>query len=80
MQKPQDELVEGIDNVINDDGVVDTKTKEKLAQVVREHYKKHKATCLILVMHLELRTRHMRHYYFHILDFLHKNGRNLFFQ
>jgi len=42
VQQPQDELVQNIANVINDNGNVDTKTKENLAQVVREHYKKHK--------------------------------------
>jgi coproporphyrinogen III oxidase len=40
--KPQDELVQSIADVINDEGVIDIKTKERLAQVVREHYKKHK--------------------------------------
>ncbi len=40
--KPQDELVQNIVNAINEEGFIDTKTKEKLAQVVRQHYKKHK--------------------------------------
>ena len=39
--KPQDELVSNLVKSINDDGKVDTTTKEKLAQVVREHYKKY---------------------------------------
>lgn len=43
VEKPQDELVQSIADAINNEGVVDVKTKERLAQVVREHYKKHKA-------------------------------------
>lgn len=39
--KPQDELVSNLVEVINEDGKVDKKTKEKLAQVVRVHYKKY---------------------------------------
>jgi len=39
--KPQNELVSNLVEVIGNDGKVDTLTKEKLAQVVREHYKKH---------------------------------------
>ncbi len=39
--KPQDELVQNIADAINDNGIIDTQTKEKLAQVVRKHYKKH---------------------------------------
>ena len=39
VQQPQDELVQNITRVINDNGLVDVKTKEKLAQVLREHYK-----------------------------------------
>lgn len=39
--KPQDELVSNLVEVINDDGKVDKSAKEKLAQVVREHYKKY---------------------------------------
>ncbi len=41
VQKPQDELVENLVKVINDDGKVDTKTKEKLALAVRTFYKKY---------------------------------------
>jgi len=44
VMKPQDELLKSIANVIDESGVVDRKTKERLAQVVREHYKKHKET------------------------------------
>ena len=40
--KPQDELVQNIADNIADNGVVDVKVKEKLAQTVREHYKKYK--------------------------------------
>ncbi|MBU3015058.1 coproporphyrinogen III oxidase [Poseidonibacter lekithochrous] len=39
--KPQDELVSNLVEVIGDEGKVDKITKEKLAQVVREHYKKY---------------------------------------
>ena len=39
--KPQNELVSNLVEVINEDGKVDKKTKEKLAIVVREHYKKY---------------------------------------
>ncbi len=42
VQKPQDELVQNLADNIADNGVIDIKTKERLAQVVREHYKKHK--------------------------------------
>jgi coproporphyrinogen III oxidase len=42
VEKPQDELVQNIADAINDEGVVDVQTKERLALVVREHYKKHK--------------------------------------
>ena len=42
VQKPQDELLQNISDAINDKGIVNIKTKEKLAQVVREHYKKYK--------------------------------------
>ena len=41
VEMPQDELVSNIADAIGEDGSVDTVTKEKLAQVVREHYKKH---------------------------------------
>lgn len=39
--KPQDELVSNLAEAINEQGIVDTITKEKLAQIVREHYKKY---------------------------------------
>ena len=39
--KPQDELVSNLVEVIGDEGKVDKITKEKLAQVVRKHYKKY---------------------------------------
>ena len=42
VQKPQDELVQNLTDNIADNGVIDIKTKGRLAQVVREHYKKHK--------------------------------------
>lgn len=38
---PQDKLVNALSNAINDKGEIDVKTKEKLAQAVREHYKNH---------------------------------------
>lgn len=41
VQEPQDELVQDIYDVMGEDGTVDIRTKERLAQVVREHYKKH---------------------------------------
>jgi len=41
VEKPQDELVQAILNAVDDKGNIDRKTKEKLAQVVRKHYKKH---------------------------------------
>ena len=41
MQKPQDELVQNLVDNIEDNGIIDTKTKEKLAKVVRTHYKKY---------------------------------------
>lgn len=41
VQKPQDELVESIVNAVEEDGRIDTAAKERLAQVVRTHYKKH---------------------------------------
>ena len=41
MREPQDELVQNLVSVINDDGLVDVATKERLAQVVRTHYKRH---------------------------------------
>ena len=40
--KPQDELVQSIADAIADDGIIDIKVKQKLAQCVRQHYKKHK--------------------------------------
>ncbi len=42
LPKPQNELLDKILEVISDKGLIDIKTKEKLAQVVREHYTKHK--------------------------------------
>ena len=41
VEKPQDELVRALVNAVNDDGVIDIPTKEKLATEVRKHYKKH---------------------------------------
>lgn len=41
VQAPQDILVNSLVDVINDRGVIDASTKEKLASVVREHYKKY---------------------------------------
>jgi len=41
VETPQGELVENLAKEINSQGLVDQRTKEKLAQVVREHYKKH---------------------------------------
>lgn len=41
VQAPQDELVKALVQAIGDDGIVDTKTKERLAAVVRAHYNKH---------------------------------------
>ncbi len=41
VEKPQDELVRALVNAVSDDGVIDIPTKEKLAAVVRKHYKKH---------------------------------------
>lgn len=38
---PQDELVRELVDNIEDNGIIDAKTKEKLALVVREHYKKY---------------------------------------
>lgn len=38
---PQNELVKNLVSVINDEGIIDGDTKEKLAQVVRTHYKKY---------------------------------------
>ncbi|MDF1879409.1 coproporphyrinogen III oxidase [Sulfurimonas sp. SAG-AH-194-C20] len=42
VQAPQDELVLALADVVNDKGEVNEETKIKLAQVVREHYTKHK--------------------------------------
>jgi coproporphyrinogen III oxidase len=39
MQTPQDELLKNIINNIDNNGVINTQTKEKLAQIVRNHYK-----------------------------------------
>ena len=41
VEKPQDELVNSLANTLNTQGCVDIKTKEKLASIVREHYKKY---------------------------------------
>jgi coproporphyrinogen III oxidase len=41
VEKPQDELINNLVNEINDRGIIDKITKEKLAQKVREHYKKY---------------------------------------
>ena len=41
VEKPQDELVRALVNVVSDDGIIDIPTKEKLATEVRKHYKKH---------------------------------------
>jgi len=39
--KPQDELVESLVEAIEEKGLIDSYTKEKLASAVREHYKKY---------------------------------------
>lgn len=41
LEAPQTELLENIVNSIEDNGVINTQIKEKLAQVVRNHYKKY---------------------------------------
>ena len=41
VELPQDELIHNLVEVINEKGQIDAETKVKLAQVVREHYKKH---------------------------------------
>lgn len=41
VDKPQNELIENLVSVIDEKGIIDIKTKEKLAQVVREHYTKY---------------------------------------
>lgn len=41
VQKPQDELVETLANCLEESGKVDIPTKQKLADAVREHYKKY---------------------------------------
>ena len=41
VEKPQDELIENLVKQIGDRGIIDKNTKEKLAQKVREHYKKY---------------------------------------
>lgn len=41
VEKPQNELVENIIKQIDEKGLINNPTKEKLANVVREHYKKH---------------------------------------
>jgi len=39
--QPQDELVSALVDAVGNEGAIDIPTKEKLAAVVREHYKKH---------------------------------------
>ena len=41
LEKPQDELLEALANVINDKGEITTIVKSKLANALREHYKKY---------------------------------------
>jgi coproporphyrinogen III oxidase len=41
LEKPQDKLVKNISKAINDKNLIDEETKIKLANVVREHYKKY---------------------------------------
>ena len=41
VSKPQDKLVVGLASVIDEKGTIDTNTKEKLANVVRSHYKQY---------------------------------------
>ena len=41
VQAPQDELVKSLVNAIKENGEIDVKTKEKLAQAVRSHYKQY---------------------------------------
>ena len=41
VEKPQDELVQNIIEQIDEKGLIDISTKEKLANTVREHYKKY---------------------------------------
>lgn len=41
VETPQDILVNSLAEIIKDNGVIDASTKEKLASVVREHYKKY---------------------------------------
>uniref|UniRef100_UPI00404768CE coproporphyrinogen III oxidase n=1 Tax=Aliarcobacter sp. TaxID=2321116 RepID=UPI00404768CE len=41
LETPQTELLENIVNCIEDNGVINTQIKEKLAQAVRNHYKKY---------------------------------------
>jgi coproporphyrinogen III oxidase len=41
VEKPQHELIENLIKQIGDRGIIDKNTKEKLAQEVREHYKKY---------------------------------------
>lgn len=38
---PQDELLKNIVDVINDEGLIDDKTKDKFVSIVREHYTKY---------------------------------------
>ncbi|WP_368030439.1 coproporphyrinogen III oxidase [Arcobacter sp. s6] len=41
VEKPQDELVSALVDSIEDNGIINISTKEKLASIVREHYKKY---------------------------------------
>jgi coproporphyrinogen III oxidase len=41
VQKPQDELVSSLVEAISKNGIIDAQTKEKLASIVRSHYKKY---------------------------------------
>ena len=41
VESPQNELVTSLANAIDEKGLIDVETKEKLAQVVRKHYKKY---------------------------------------
>jgi len=44
VQKTQDELVQNLADNIANNGLLNTQTTAKLAQIVREHYKRHKET------------------------------------
>ena len=41
VEKPQDELLNALVNSIENSGIINESTKEKLASIVREHYKKY---------------------------------------